>query len=246
MADFFIDRPVFAWVIAILITVAGILCIFNLPTAAYPEVAPPQIMVTTTYPGASADTVENTVTQVIEQQLTGIDNLLYFTSTSNSAGGVTITLTFATGTDPDSAAVQTQNRLALAQPRLPTEVIQQGITVAKASAGFAFVGALKSDDGSLDSLQLNNILATRVLDQVNRISGVGSTMQFGSEFAMRIWLNPDKLHGFNLAASTVLDKVRAQNVQFASGNIGSQPAAPGQGLTASVMAEGRFTTPEQF
>ena len=246
MADFFIARPVFAWVIAILITVTGILCIFELPTAAYPEIAPPQITVSTTYPGASADTVETTVTQVIEQQLTGIDNLLYFTSTSNSAGGVNITLTFATGTDPDIAAVQTQNRVAVAQPRLPTEVIQQGITVAKANAGFAFALAIKSDDGSLDSLQLNNVLATRVIDQINRVSGVGTTNQFGSEFAMRIWLNPDKLHGFNLAAADVLDRVREQNVQFASGTVGSQPATSGQPLVASVSAEGRFSSPEQF
>jgi multidrug efflux pump len=246
MADFFIDRPVFAWVIAILISVTGILCVFNLPTAAYPEIAPPQVNVSTTYPGASADTVETTVTQVIEQQLTGLDNLLYFTSTSNSAGGMQITLTFATGTDPDIAAVQTQNRVAVAQPRLPAEVIQQGITVAKANAGFAFALAIKSDDGSLNSLQLNNILATRVIDQINRVSGVGATNQFGSEFAMRIWLNPDKLHGFNLAANDVLDKVRQQNVQFASGTIGSQPAQKGQALVASVNAEGRFSTPEQF
>src|SRR5690242_18953464 len=174
MADFFIDRPVFAWVIAILITVTGVLCVFDLPTAAYPEIAPPQVNVSTTYPGASAATVETTVTQVIEQQLTGIDNLLYFTSTSNSAGGVQITLTFATGTDPDIAAVQTQNRVAVAQPRLPAEVIQQGITVAKANAGFAFALAIKSDDASLNSLQLNNILATRVIDQINRVSGVGT------------------------------------------------------------------------
>jgi len=246
MADFFIDRPVFAWVIAILITVAGILCVFNLPTEAYPEIAPPQITVSTTYPGASADTVENTVTQVIEQQLTGIDRLLYFTSTSNSAGGASITLTFETGTDPDIAAVQTQNRVTLAEPRLPTEVIQQGITVAKANAGFAFAIAIKSDDGSLNSLQLNNVLASRVIDQINRVSGVGSTNQFGSEFAMRIWLNPDKLHGYNLAANDVLNVVREQNVQFASGTIGGQPAVSGTPIVASVMAEGRFSTPEQF
>ncbi|HEU4626761.1 MAG TPA: multidrug efflux RND transporter permease subunit [Steroidobacteraceae bacterium] len=246
MAAFFIDRPVFAWVIAILITVAGVLCVFTLPTAAYPEIAPPQVNISATYPGASAATVETTVTQVIEQQLTGIDNLLYFTSTSNSAGGSQITLTFETGTDPDIAAVQTQNRVALAQPRLPTEVIQQGISVQKANQGFAFALAIKSDDGSLDSLQLNNVLATRVIDQVNRVPGVGSTNQFGSEFAMRIWLNPDKLHGFKLAASEVLARVRQQNVQFASGTVGSQPAVPGQPLVASVQAESRFSSPEQF
>jgi multidrug efflux pump len=246
MADFFIERPVFAWVLAILITVGGLLCVFQLPTAAYPEIAPPQITVSTTYPGASADTVEQTVVQVIEQQLTGIDNLLYFTSTSNSAGGASITLTFETGTDPDIAAVQTQNRVALAEPRLPAEVIQQGITVAKANAGFAFALAIKSDDGSLNSLQLNNVLASQVLDQVNRISGVGSTNQFGSEFAMRIWLDPDKLHSFNLAANDVLNTVREQNVQFASGTVGSQPAVAGTPLVASVQAESRFTSPEQF
>jgi multidrug efflux pump len=246
MPSFFIDRPVFAWVIAILITVAGIICVFNLPTAAYPEIVPPQVSISTSYPGASANTVETTVSQVIEQQLTGIDNLLYFTSTSNSAGGSQITLTFATGTDPDTAAVQTQNRVALAEPRLPNEVVQQGINVQKANAGFAFALAIKSDDGSLDSLQLNNVLATRVIDQVNRVPGVGSTNQFGAEFAMRIWLNPDKLHGFNLAAADVLARVREQNVQFASGTVGSQPAVPDQPLVASVQAESRFSSPEQF
>src|SRR5882757_4338198 len=163
MPQFFIDRPIFAWVLAILITLGGLIALLQLPSEAYPPIAPPQVFVSTTYPGASADTVEQTVTQVIEQQLTGIDNLLYFTSTSNSAGGASITLTFDTGTDPDIAAVQTQNRVALAEPRLPVEVIQQGITVAKANAGFAFALAIKSDDGSLNSLQLNNVLASQVL-----------------------------------------------------------------------------------
>ena len=246
MADFFIERPVFAWVLAILITVGGILCVFDLPTEAYPEIAPPQVNVSTSYPGASADTVENTVTQVIEQQLTGIDRLLYFTSTSNSAGGTQITLTFESGTDPDVAAVQTQNRVALAEPRLPAEVIQQGITVAKSNQGFAFGLGIKSDDGSMGSLALNNILASQILDQINRVPGVGSTIQFGSEFAMRIWLNPDKLHGYSLSAQDVLDAVRAQNVQFASGSVGAQPAVENQPIVASVMAESRFSTPEQF
>jgi multidrug efflux pump len=246
LPQFFIDRPVFAWVIAILITLMGIIAVTNLPIEAYPEIAPPQVNVNATYPGANADTVERAVTQVIEQQLTGIDNLLYFTSSSSSNGGASITLTFESGTDVDIAAVQTQNRVALAEPRLPTEVIQQGISIQKANAGFIMAVALRSDDGALDSFQLNNVLASRVLEQLERIPGVGSVNQFGSEFAMRIWLNPDRLQAYRIAAKDVLDTVRGQNVQFASGSVGSLPAVPNQPLSVSVVTEGRFTTPEQF
>ena len=246
MPQFFIDRPVFAWVLAILITLGGVIAIYELPAESYPAIAPPQVVVSTTYPGADASTVERTVTQVIEQQLTGIDRLLYFTSSSSSDGSVSISLTFETGTDPEIAAVQTQNRVALAEPRLPVEVIQQGITVAKSSAGFLLAVTLRSVDGSLDSGQLNNILASRVLDQLQRIPGVGSANQFGSEYAMRIWLSPDKLHAYSLSPSHVLEVVRDQNVQFPAGAIGADPAVPGQQFSAPVTAEGRFTSVEQF
>lgn len=246
MPQFFIDRPIFAWVIAILITLGGVLTIFRLGVESYPQIAPPQVVVSASYAGASADTVEKTVTQVIEQQLNGIDNLLYFSSTSNASGNASITLTFQSGTDPDIAQVQTQNRVSLALPRLPSEVTQQGVVVAKANAGFLMVAALKSDDGSQDSYALNNVISSRILDQIQRIAGVGSVTQFGSEYAMRIWLDPDKLQGYGLAPGAVLTAIRGQNVQFASGAIGSTPTIDEQGISASVMAEGRFTTPEQF
>jgi multidrug efflux pump len=246
MPQFFIERPIFAWVIAILITLSGLICLRELGVESYPQIAPPQVVVSATFAGANADTVEKTVTQVIEQQLNGIDHLLYFSSTSSSSGGSTITLTFDTGTNPDIAQVQTQNRLSLALPRLPVEVTAQGVTVAKANPGFLSVIALKSDDGSQDSYALNNIIASRLLDPLQRVPGVGSATQFGSEYAMRIWLDPAKLQGYGLGPAAVLTAVRAQNVQFAAGSIGSQPLVTGQGMSATVRAEGRFTTPTQF
>jgi multidrug efflux pump len=246
MPDFFIERPIFAWVIAILITLGGAIAITQLGVEAYPTIAPPQVSVNATYPGADADTVEKTVTQVIEQQLTGVDHLLYFSSSSSSSGSATITLTFEPGTDADIAAVQTQNRVSLAQPRLPTEVIQQGIPVAKVNPGFLMVGMLKSDDGTMDTYALNNVVATQVLDQVQRIPGVGSAFQFGSEYAMRIWLDPDKLHGYSMSASEALAAVKGQNVQVAAGSVGAEPSAHGTVVTATVRAEGRFSDPAQF
>lgn len=246
MSGFFIDRPIFAWVIAILITLAGSIAIFNLPVTAYPPIAPPQVSITASYPGASAQVMEKTVTSVIEQQLTSIDNLLYFDSTSRSNGTVTITLTFKTGTDPDTAAVQVQNRVSVAETRLPQQVVQYGLTVAKANSDFLMVVALKSETGKLDTYALNNIIAAQVQDPIQRIPGVGNANLFGAAYAMRIWLNPDKLRGYGLSATDVLDAVKAQNIQVAAGTIGGEPAPPGQGFTASVTAASRFTSPEQF
>ncbi|WP_149194275.1 multidrug efflux RND transporter permease subunit [Luteimonas suaedae] len=246
MPRFFINHPVFAWVVSILITLSGIIAVLNMGVESYPNVAPPQVTVSATYPGADAQTTERAVTQVIEQQLTGIDNLLYFNSTSNSSGGANITLTFETGTDPDIAQVQVQNKISLATPRLPSEVVQQGVVVAKANAGFLMVVALRSENPDVDRNALNDLIGSRVLEQIARVPGVGSTQQFGSEYAMNIWLDPDRLQGYGLSASQVLAAVRGQNVQFAAGAIGSDPAPPGQGFTATVSAEGRFSTPEQF
>src|SRR6267154_3041227 len=246
MPQFFIDRPVFAWVLAILIAIAGLIALTRLSAEAYPEIAPPQIAVTTTFPGASAATVESTVTQVIEQQLTGLDNLLYFTSQSASDGSAAITLTFRNGTSADIAAVQTQNRVTLAQPRLPSEVNQQGIRIAKVSAGFLGAIGLRAAPGGPSAAELNNIVASRVLDQVQRLPGVGAAVQFGSEYAMRIWLDADKLRAYSLSAASVLAAVQSQNAQFASGAIGAQPAMPDQAMTATVTVEGRFRSPEQF
>jgi multidrug efflux pump len=203
-------------------------------------------VVNASYPGADAATVERTVTQVIEQQLTGIDRLMYFSSTSSANGGSSVTLTFEPGTNPDIAQVQTQNKVALATPRLPSEVTQQGVTTVKSNPDFLMFFALKSDDGSMNSYELNNLVSSRIIDQIARLQGVGNTFQVGSEFAMRIWLNPDKLHGYGLSAEQVRDAVRAQNVQVAAGAIGAEPTLPGVGFTATVRAEGRFTSPEQF
>jgi len=246
MPRFFIDRPIFAWVIAILITLAGGVAIFKLPVSAYPPIAPPQISINASYPGASAEVIEKTVTSVIEQQLTGVDNLLYFESTSRSNGTAQITLTFESGTDPDIAQVQVQNRLSVAQPRLPQEVTQNGITVSKANNDFLMVIALRSTDPTQDTYALNNLIAAQVLDPIRRLPGVGDANLFGAAYAMRIWLNPDKLHGYGLGATQVLDAVREQNVQIAAGYLGAEPAPAGQGLSASVNAASRFTTPEQF
>ena len=246
MPHFFIDRPIFAWVVAILITLAGTAAIFKLPVSAYPSIAPPQISVTASYPGASAEVLEKTVTSVIEQQLTGIDNLLYFNSTSRANGSVQITLTLSTGTDPDVAAVQVQNRVSVAESRLPQEVVRNGIKVAKANRDFLMIVALKSSDPSLDTYDLNNIIASQVMDSIQRVPGVGSANLFGAAYAMRIWLDPDKLHGYSLTAAKVLEAVREQNVQVAAGDIGAEPAPAGQGFTATVTAASRFERPEQF
>jgi multidrug efflux pump len=245
MPQFFIDRPVFAWVIAIIITLGGLFAIRSLPAEAYPDVAPPQVSISATYPGANADVVERTVVQVIEQQLTGIDNLMYFQSSSSNGGGG-ITLFFKAGTNPDTAAVQVQNRVTLAEPRLPRDVVLQGLQVAKVNSGFLMAVSLSSKDNSVPSDVLNNIVAAQVLDPISRIPGVGQTQQFGAEYSMRIWLNPDKLRAFRLSAADVLAKVRGQNVQFATGALGEQPAMQGQQVVAPVSAEAQFSTKEEF
>ena len=246
MPKFFINHPVFAWVVSILISLSGLIALLNMGVESYPSVAPPQVTISATYPGADAQTTEQAVTQVIEQQLTGIDNLLYFSSTSSANGRASVTLTFETGTDSDIAQVQVQNKVALATPRLPSEVVQQGVVVAKENTGFLMVVGLRSSDPSMDRNAINDLIAARVLEQLARVPGVGNTQHFGAEYAMNIWLNPDKLQGYGLSATEVLAAVRGQNVQFAAGSIGSDPAPEGVGFSATVSGEGRFSTPEQF
>ncbi len=246
MPKFFIDRPVFAWVIAILICLAGATAILRLPIEAYPDIAPPSVVISAAYPGASAQVVQQAVTQVIEQQLTGLNKLLYFSSSSSADGSANITVTFESGTNLDIAAVQVQNRVAVAEPQLPSEVQALGVQVNKANAGFLEVVALRSSNPNIDTYALNNLLASRVLDPIERIPGIGSAHQFGSEYAMRIWLNPLKLQGYGLSATDVLNAVRSQNIQTAAGSLGAAPAVPGQALTVTVNGESRFSTPQQF
>ena len=246
MPQFFIDRPVFAWVVAILITLGGTIAMLNMPVEAYPEIAPPSVRISASYPGASADVLESSVTVPIEQQLTGLEGLLYFSSSSSSSGQVSITLNFVNGTNLDIAAVETQNRVSRAEPRLPEEVRRNGIQVSKSNAGFLMVVTLRSADGRYDTDALNNLVAAQILDPLQRVDGVGGVNQFGSAYAMRIWLNPDKLRGYDLTASDALAAVRAQNVQFAAGSIGAAPSTATQAFMATVSAESRFSTPEEF
>ena len=246
MPNFFIDRPVFAWVIPILICIGGVIAMINMGIAAYPDIAPPQVTVTATYPGASAATMESTVTQVIEQQLTGIDNLLYFSSTSNSNGTATITLSFATGTNQDIAEVQVQNKVTLAQPLLPNEVTQQGVVVAKASPDILMFVTLASNNPSVNAGRLSDILASQIQPVLARINGIGNTFLLGSEYAMRIWLDTDKLQGYGLSSSQVLNAINSQNAQFATGSLGADPAVKGQTFTATVSGDTLFSSLQQF
>ncbi|BCL77300.1 multidrug efflux RND transporter permease subunit [Jeongeupia sp. HS-3] len=246
MARFFIDRPIFAWVVAIIIMLAGLLAIRTLPIAQYPSIAPPTVAINATYPGASAKTLEDTVTQVIEQNMKGLDGLLYMSATSESTGAVAITLTFAAGTDPDIAQVQVQNKLQLATPLLPEAVQRQGISVSKSSASFLMVLGFVSTDGSMTDIDLADYVAANVQDPLSRVNGVGNIQLFGSQYAMRIWLDPSKLNNYKLTPSDVAQAIRAQNVQISAGQLGGTPSVSGQRLNATVSAQTMLQTPEQF
>jgi len=246
MARFFIDRPVFAWVISILIMAFGVLSILNLPIAQYPEIAPPSVTIRASYPGASAETVANTVTQVIEQQMTGLDGLRYFSSSSTSAGTSSTTLTFQTGTDADIAQVQVQNKLAQATPLLPEPVQRQGISVEKSSSGFLMVIGLTSTDTKYEQVDLADYMVTNLVNDLSRVEGVGSVQVFGAQYAMRIWLDPSKLAAFQLTPSDVVAAVSAENAQVSAGAFGTQPVPKGQMLNATITAQSLLTTPEDF
>ena len=239
MAQFFINRPVFAWVVSILIMVIGALAITRLPVAQYPSVAPPSISVSANYAGASAEALQESVTSVIEQQLNGIDNLLYMSSVTDASGLATVTLYFLPGTNPDTAQVQVQNKVQLATPSLPQTVQQQGVIVAKATRNFMMFFTLSTEDDSLDEVALGNYIASSVLDPIRRVSGVGEANMFGSQFAMRVWINPDKLNSFGLTAADVVTAVQVQNAQVPVGQIGDKPAVEGQQL--NVIMQGRTT-----
>lgn len=246
MANFFIDRPIFAWVIAIVIMLAGALAIRTLPVAQYPAIALPSISISATYPGASAKTLEDTVTQVIEQKMKGIDNLKYMSSTSDSAGSTSITLTFEAGTDADIAQVQVQNKLQLATPLLPSDVQQQGVTVTKASGNFLMVIGLVSSDATLTQADLSDYAAASIQDQIARVEGVGDVQLFGAQYAMRIWMDPDQLNNYKLTPGDITAAIAAQNAQISAGQLGGTPAVEGQQLNATIMAQSRLQTPEQF
>src|SRR6056297_760980 len=223
MARFFIDRPIFAWVISIFILGIGVLSIVTLPVAQYPQIASPTVSVNASYPGASAATAANTVTQVIQQQLTGPHGLRYISSSSTSAGGASITLTFETGTDPDIAQVQVQNKLAQATALLPEPVQRQGVTVQKSSSGFLMVIALIAENGDYDATDLGDYLETNMVNELSRVEGVGNVQVFGAQYAMRIWLDPSKLAAFELTPQDVVDAVRVQNAQISAGEFGARP-----------------------
>ncbi|MFA6067173.1 multidrug transporter [Janthinobacterium lividum] len=246
MARFFIDRPIFAWVVAIVIMLAGVISILSLPIAQYPSIAPPSISISGSYPGASAKTVEDAVTQVIEQKMKGIDGLRYMASSSDATGGISITLTFSSGTNPDIAQVQVQNKLQLATPLLPTAVTQQGLVVSKATKNFLMVFGFISENGKMDQTDLSDYVAANVVDPLSRVAGVGDVTLFGSQYAMRIWLDPAKLQSFNLTPADVITAVQAQNAEVSAGELGGTPSVKGQQLNATVSAQSRLQTVEQF
>ncbi|MFG6489599.1 efflux RND transporter permease subunit [Roseateles sp. BYS78W] len=246
MSRFFIDRPIFAWVLAIVIMLAGALSIRTLPVSQYPSIAPPQVSINASYPGASAKTLEDTVTQVIEQKLKGIDGLTYMSSTSDSQGNATITLTFESGTNPDTAQVQVQNKLSAATSLLPQEVQRQGVQVVKSTINFLMVVGFVSEDGKLSGTDLSDYVSTNVLDPLSRVEGVGEVTLFGAQYAMRIWLNPNQLNQHGLTPADVSAAIQAQNAQVSAGQLGAAPANVGQQLNATVTAQSRLQTPEQF
>ncbi|STE17592.1 multidrug resistance protein [Escherichia coli] len=223
MANFFIERPVFAWVLAIILMFTGGIAIMNLPIAQYPQIAPPTITINAAYPGADAKTVEDSVTQVIEQNMNGLDGLMYMSSTSDAAGNASIILTFKTGTSPDIAQVQVQNKLQLAMPSLPQEVQQQGVSVDKSSSNILMVAGFISDNNSLSQYDIADYVASNIKDPLSRTAGVGSVQLFGSQYAMRIWLDPQKLNKYSLTPQDVIAQIKIQNNQISGGQLGGMP-----------------------
>ncbi|WP_286708380.1 efflux RND transporter permease subunit [Psychrobacter sp. UBA2514] len=247
MSRFFIDRPIFAWVLAILVMLIGVISVVNLPIEQYPRIAPPTVSVSATYPGANAQTVENSVVQIIEQRMKGLDGLMYISSSSSSNGSASVTLTFENGTDPDTAQVQVQNKLQAAMSSLPESVQRQGVNVNKSSSSFMMVQAFISEDGSMDRADIADYINSNVLDSISRVEGVGEVQVFGSSYAMRIWLDPARLRSYNMIPSDVVSAVRAQNAQVSAGQLGQAPAdTEQQVINATVTVQSYLQTPEEF
>ncbi|WP_369310261.1 efflux RND transporter permease subunit [Providencia rettgeri] len=246
MPKFFIERPIFAWVIAIITMLAGLLAIIQLPVSQYPTIAPPAVSISANYPGADAETVQNTVTQVIEQNMNGIDNLVYMSSDSDSSGSARITLTFEAGTDGDIAQVQVQNKLQLAMPLLPQEVQQQGISVDKSTSSFLMVAGFVSNDGSMGQYDIADYVGSNIKDPLSRVNGVGETQLFGTQYAMRIWLKPEQLVKYNMTTTDVINAIKVQNNQVAAGQLGGSPSIANQRLNVSIIAQTRLNNAEEF
>lgn len=246
MANFFIDRPVFAWVIAIIIMLAGVVSVFNLPVQQYPNITPPTVSVNAIYPGASASTLESSVIQVIEQKLTGIDGLRYFSSNSSASGAATITITFEPGVDADIAQVQVQNKVQAALPQLPQEVQKQGVSVTKSNSSFLMVVAFFAKDKRISQIEIGDFVASKVQDIIARVDGVGSVMVFGEPHAMRVWLNPHKMLKYSVTTAEILARIRAQNMDVSAGELGAAPAIAGQRLNATITAQSMLKNIEEF
>jgi len=246
LSKFFLDRPVFAWVIAIIIMTLGVLAIYKMPVAQYPPIAPPSISIDAYYPGASAETVENTVTQIIEQKMTGLDSMLYLTGTSSSSGASRIEMTFAAGTDPDVAWSKVQNKLQLAMASLPDEVQRSGVKVSKSTRNYLIIVGLISEDGSMRGEDLRDYAQSNLEKILSRVPGVGEVESFGTQYAMRVWINPDHMNSYGLTMADVIAALGAYNVEVSAGQLGGAPALEGQRMNASIIVQHLLETPEEF
>ena len=246
LAHFFVNRPIFAWVISLVIMIAGTVSLYTLPVEQYPDIAPPQINISTTYTGASAQTVENSVTQIIEQQLTGLDGMIYFSSSSSSSGNSKISVTFEQGTDPDIAQVQVQNKVQQILSRLPDDVQRQGVRVTKSQSDFLLLASLYDSTGKVNKEDIADFLVSNLQDSISRIDGVGEVQVFGGQYAMRIWLDPKKLENFKLMPSDIESAINAQNSQASAGRLGGLPVVSDQQLAVTVTARSKFKTVSEF
>ena len=246
MPQFFINRPVFAWVIALFIVLVGVIAIPQLPIARYPSVAPPSVTLYATYPGATPQTLNDSVVSLIERELSGVKNLLYFESSVDTSGSAQITATFKPGTNPELAQVDVQNRIKAVEPRLPQAVRQNGLQVESAASGFLMMVGMTSPTGQFDEIALNDYFARNIVQELRRIEGVGRIQMFGAEQAMRVWVDPHKLTAYGLTMNDLAQAIEQQNAQIAPGRVGDEPTVPGQRLTVPLTVQGQLSTPEEF